>query len=226
MMDEHRYTGPDIPVADSGTRPPAIGSGPVERLSMVRAILPCPTCGHRVVCSIRPKLETEELAFRTPPSPDPAIRIALTATVSCEYYDGEIGGPPPGDLFTPERSRTLGERSASARRGGEVNRARVAAARVTKAPTRSEATTRSARTRAPRSDGAPSYAEATNEALRVAGGSQRAAAAALGLKGSDAVRSRLIAMRALDLLAADVADLIAAQRAKLIARGTIPGPLG
>jgi hypothetical protein len=94
---------------------------------MVRAILPCPTCGHRIVCSIRPKLDTEELAFRTPPSPDPAIRIALTATVTCEYYDGEIGGPPPGDLFTPEGSTKRhpwrsAERSASARRGGEVVR--------------------------------------------------------------------------------------------------------
>lgn len=127
--------GSAIGISDGSGRPPAIGSGPVERLSLVRAVLPCPGCAHAAVCSIKGKLDarSDEIAFRTPPSPDPAIRIVLTATVSCEHFLAD-GRPAPvaepvqrtKGAFEP----TLAERSRAGHRGAEANRARIAAEKV------------------------------------------------------------------------------------------------
>lgn len=217
MIDERRWVEPDIPVVDG--RRASVGSGPIERSAMVRVIAPCEGCAHRTVCAIRPKLETEELSFRTPPTPDPAIRITLTATFGCEHYLADESVPPV----------ELDARTISARRGGQTNRERIATAarnggQATKA--QRSGVTRAERLAARqaavdgngrrlRSDGPPSYAAATNAALRENGGRLLATARALGLKGgSTSITSRVAAMRAAGLLEPDVEQLLADRKAE------------
>lgn len=128
MIDDHRWTGPDIPVANGSARPPAVGAGPIERSAMVNAELPCPSCVHRTVCGIRPLIDASELSFRTPPSPHEAIRVVLTAVITCAHYlEDPIPEETPKVPFTPTFAATDAERRAASRRGAAANRERIRA---------------------------------------------------------------------------------------------------
>lgn len=87
-------------------RPPAVGSGPVERIAFAQPTLPCPGCAHSAVCSIRSALETADLSLRTPGFPNPAIRVRLTVEVECAHF---LTAPPPEptrvDSMTASRQR-------------------------------------------------------------------------------------------------------------------------
>lgn len=88
---------------------PSGGAGPVERLTLARPALPCPGCVHAPVCSIRPLLDVEKLALRSPASPHEAILIRLTLEVECSHFlAGEAAPalpPPPVGRMAASRKR-------------------------------------------------------------------------------------------------------------------------
>lgn len=90
---------------------PSGGAGPVERIALARPALPCPGCVHAPVCAIRPLLDVDALALRSPASPHEAIRIRLTVEVECSHFlAGEVAPGPaaPVDRMAASRKRGAG----------------------------------------------------------------------------------------------------------------------
>jgi hypothetical protein len=80
-VDEHQAAGAARTAAIYAARR-ATAAESVE----VSVAAPCPTCGHREVCRIRPQLEDlDELDVSLPPL-DQAVTISFTATASCSHY--------------------------------------------------------------------------------------------------------------------------------------------
>lgn len=118
--------GTQVPVGDGHA--PSGGAGPVERTFMVRPALPCASCDHAAVCSIRPKLAAVATEFRPPISPDPAVMIAVEATVTCTYYRA-VGKAPRSAV---EEARTMASPATSAdfrRTVSEADRIRTSSQR-------------------------------------------------------------------------------------------------
>lgn len=133
--------GSQVAVGDGHA--PSGGAGPVERTFMVRPVLPCVTCDHAEVCSIRPKLEAAAGNFRPPMSPDPAVTIAVKATITCTFYRagrvvpaeprGTMGSSPEAPGF--RRAVSEDDRiKASSQRGAAASKAARAPARPPTAP--------------------------------------------------------------------------------------------
>lgn len=132
-MTEHRMNqiergGSDI-VAGNGTEPSA-GAGPVERSFLIRPALPCGTCDHAVVCSIKPRLETASIEYRTPASPDPAVHVRASLTIECDYYraavEPSVRLTPTGPVFKrtvseAERIATSSARGTAASKAARAN---------------------------------------------------------------------------------------------------------
>jgi hypothetical protein len=89
-------TGGSPIAVGNGQGGPSGGAGPVERISVVAAVLPCPGCAHAAVCAIRPHLDPEKLSLRTPAAPHKAIRIRMTLELECEHFlAGNFPEPAP-----------------------------------------------------------------------------------------------------------------------------------
>ncbi len=102
-------------VVGNGRNAPTGGAGPVERISVVAAVLPCPGCAHAPVCAIRPYLNPEKLSLRTPAAPHEAIRIRMTLELECEHFlAGNFPEPAPAG---PVRVNQALRDTASRQRG-------------------------------------------------------------------------------------------------------------
>lgn len=132
LMSKIERGGTSVPVGDGHA--PSGGAGPVERTYMVRPVLPCATCAHATVCAIRPKLEAAAGNFRPPMSPDPAVTIAVKATVTCTFYSAGGLAEPRGTMGSkpevPAFRRAVSEDTriaTSAQRGAAASKAARAA---------------------------------------------------------------------------------------------------
>ena len=96
-------------------RPPAGGSGPIERSQVARPVLPCVRCTHRVVCSIKPKLEAEAIEIKAPSAPDPNVRVTVSVSLTCAFF-ADDGSPV-------EAPRIVTDMRAAAARGGAASKA-------------------------------------------------------------------------------------------------------
>ncbi len=116
-------------VVGNGHNAPTAGAGPVEWLTLARPALPCAGCAHAPVCVIRPLLDADKLALRSPAAPHAAVRIRLALEVECDHFlaaDVTLNQTAP---ITPERETwAVGQ----ARRGAALgaSRARGAAGLV------------------------------------------------------------------------------------------------
>lgn len=129
-IPSHIEEGGSEIVVGNGRGGPTGGAGPIERLTVARPVLPCPGCAHAAVCSIRPTLNADTLALRTPPSPHEAIRIRLAVEIECAHF---LAGAP----VAPEPARPFRQTSAdireSSRRGAEASKRLRAAAKAPEA---------------------------------------------------------------------------------------------
>lgn len=136
MTLEHRlsraYGAGGSPIAVGAGGRQAMGSGPVERLSLVRPELPCPGCAHAAVCSIRPKLEGALPDIRTLASPHEAVTIAVTVAVTCQHFLvaaeavflEEPSAPDPVPLRRGRGDAMAASRQRGAKAGGFVRGAK------------------------------------------------------------------------------------------------------
>ena len=115
--------GSPIVVANGSARPTG-GSGPVERLTLARPVLPCPGCAHAPVCSIRPLLDEGALAFRAPSAPHAAIHVRLAVEVTCDHF---LAGDVVGAVEPVPAAPTNAERLAVSRKRGQAGLAKVRA---------------------------------------------------------------------------------------------------
>jgi len=113
--------GSRLPVYDESLGRPTGGAGPVERSFLIRPELPCGTCDHAAVCSIRPKLEAASIEYRTPASPDPAVHVRASLSIECDHYRAGQALPVPEPapaafhrkVSEAERIRTSAARGAA-----------------------------------------------------------------------------------------------------------------
>ena len=176
----HIESGGSEIVVGNGRGGPTGGAGPIERLSLARPVLPCPGCVHAAVCSIRPLLDPEKLAFRTPPTPHEAIRVRLAVEVECSHFLADPSWSPPE---APKAIPAHSTPRESARRGTEASKRLRAAA---KAP--------------PAAGGGPGHGarhtDAEIEAAVAEHGTYAAAARALGYRDGWAISQRLATIAA------------------------------
>jgi hypothetical protein len=123
----HIESGGSEIVVGNGRGGPTGGAGPIERLSLARPVLPCPGCVHAAVCSIRPLLDPEKLAFRTPPTPHEAIRVRLVIDVECSHFLADPSWSPPE---APKAIPPHATARESSRRGAEASKRLRAAAKA------------------------------------------------------------------------------------------------
>lgn len=126
LLGDIESGGSPIVVANGSARPSG-GSGPVERLTLARPVLPCPGCSHAPVCSIRPLLDEGALAFRAPAAPHAAIHVRLAVEVACDHFlAGDVVVAEADPVAT---APTNAERLAVSRQRGQAGLAKVRAAK-------------------------------------------------------------------------------------------------
>ncbi|HET7030387.1 MAG TPA: hypothetical protein VFI34_07735 [Candidatus Limnocylindrales bacterium] len=92
---------------------------PVALVTRARPVLPCESCLHAPICSIRQAIDIAALEVRAPASPNEALRIGIRIDVECRHYliAPEVVPAAPArldDLAAARRRGTEGSRTSRA----------------------------------------------------------------------------------------------------------------
>jgi hypothetical protein len=187
----HIEQGGSEVVVGNGRGGPTGGAGPVERLTLLRPVLPCPGCAHAAVCAIRPLLDADKLAVRSMASPHEAVRIRLAFEVECDHFLAGAVAPEPAPGLTPAVPTPDVARMAASRARGAAG---LVAARASKAAAKAPAAAGGGPGKR-RGGRPPRHTDDEIEAAVAAHVSMEAAAKALGYSSGWAISQRLTTIR-------------------------------